>query len=228
MKEAKKSDSLMVAHARRELEMAGLFTANKENDYDGFIGRGTLALVKLFNDWTDDDPAKMQAIHNVFNAVIFGDLLSPPTNDPDEWETVEVEGQSITRNKRNNMYITRDDRQTWYNLRTEQRGICNDSETGKPLEGVEDPNGPAKEDAKDQESTADADDSGDGKSSELAAADEASTKSEEGEPSVAEPQAGADSGPVEDGELDKGVEPESETGSSEAEAPKNKPQSGKA
>lgn len=86
MKQPRKTDSQIVGHARRELEMAGLFTVNKENDYDGFIGKGVLAMVKLFDEWTGDNPQKMQAIQSVFNYVIAGDLLSPPTNDPDEWK----------------------------------------------------------------------------------------------------------------------------------------------
>lgn len=210
MIQPRKNDSQMVGHARRELEMAGLFTVNEENDYDGFIGKGVIALVKLFDDWTKDDPAKMQAIDSVFGFVIKGDLLSPPTNDPDEWEDFEVDGVVTVRNKRNIMYITRDGMKTWFNLRTEQKGICNDHKTGKPLEGVEDPNG-HKPKANDQESTADADNAGDGKDAELAATDAATE-------AAAEPQG------VEAAEQHPGVEPKSgqdQSGPEEA-APKSK------
>lgn len=212
MKQPKKNDSQMVGHARRELEMAGLFTVNKENDYDGFIGKGVLALVKLFDEWTADDPQKMSAVSSVFSYVIAGDLLSPPTDDPDEWEEFETEGIKVLRNKRNIMYITRDERKTWANLRTDQKGICNDHKTGKPLEGVEDPNG-HKPEANDQESTADADDAGDGKDAELAATD--------GQPETA----AEGSQGVEAAELDAGVEPEGSKDQGETEAPAEEPQS---
>jgi hypothetical protein len=230
MKQPKKNDSQIVGHARRELEIAGLFTANKENDYDGFIGKGVLALVKLFDQWTNDEPAKMSAVSSVFSYVIAGDLLSPPTNDPDEWEEFVVDGVKTVRNKRNIMYITRDDRKTWFNLRTEQRGICNDIETGKPLEGVEDPNGKTdaqpvsderadgpehKEDAaQDKESPADANDAGHGKDAELAATDSENAGATEG------------SQGVEAAELDAGVEQKSSETSSETEAPAEEPQVG--
>lgn len=226
MKQPKKNDSQIVGHARRELEIAGLFTVNKENDYDGFIGKGVLALVKLFDDWTQDDPAKMSAVSSVFSYVIAGDLLSPPTNDPDEWEEFEVDGVKTTRNKRNIMYITRDDRKTWFNLRTEQQGICNDHETGKPLEGVKDPNGKAEQTGKDQESTADADDAGHGKDAELAATDTASQPHEEGEAGDAEPSTGPDDSSVEEGKLDAGVEQESSEAPSQTETAAEEPQVG--
>lgn len=211
MIQPRKSDSQMVGHARRELEMANLFAVNKENDYDGFIGKGVIAMVKLFDEWTKDDPAKMSAVQSVFNYVIKGDLLSPPTDDPEEWEEFESDGIKVLRNKRNIMFITRDDRKTWHNLRTEQKGICNDHKTGKPLEGVEDPNGDQSE-ANDQESTADADDAGNGKDAELAATDSKDSGATEG------------SQGVEAAELDPGVEPEGgkdQSGPEEA-APKSK------
>lgn len=223
MIQAKKSDTKIVAHARRELEMAGLFTANKQNDYDGFIGKGSLALIKLFDDWTHDDVARMQAVHSVFNFLVGGDLLSPPTNDPDEWEDVKVEEQTITRNKRNNMYITRDGRKTWFNLRTEQRGVCNDIKTGKPLEGVRDPNGSTKVN-KDTEGSADAGNGGHGVDPSTVAPG-TEVPSTEGEPSPAEPRGENDS-PVEDGKLDAGVEPKGKAVAPKKKTAKKKPQTG--
>lgn len=215
MIDLRKGDTEMVGHARRELEMAGLFEAKPDQDYDGFIGKGVLAMVKQFDSWTHNDPSKMQAIKSVFDYVIGGDLLSPPTNDPDEWEEYDVEGHTGLRNKRNPMFITQDERKTWRNLRTGQKGICNDIETGEPLEGVEDPNGQTE--AKDQESTADADNAGDGKDAELAATQPDS-----------EQAGGEGSENVEDGKLDAGVEPEGSKDPGKKKAPAKKPKSGKA
>ena len=223
MKEIRKGDSELVGHARRELELAGLFTPNKENDYDGFIGKGTLALIKLFDDWCKDDPQKMQAVSSVFSYLIAGDLLSPPTNDPDEWEDFEIEGQTVKRIKRNIFFITRDDRKTWFNLRHDQKGICNDIKTGKPLEGVEDPNGKAEQTAQDQEGPADANNTGDG------ADTNEPTPIGDLAPGVGPEESVAEgSEKVEAGELNPGVEPEGEADQGEAEAPAKKPKSGKA
>lgn len=221
MIEPRKGDNPIVAHARRELEMAGLFTPSENGDYDGFIGKGSLALIKLFDQWTQDDPAKMQVLQNMFQYLIVGDLLSPPTNDPDEWEDVQVEGQTVTRNRRNNMYITRDGKKTWFNLRTQQKGICNDIETGKPLEGVRDPNGKTKV-SEDQESATDASDSGDGGHSSEPESGQAT------DPVEATESRGEDAKPVEGGELNAGVEPEGSEDPGKTKAPKKKSQSGKA
>jgi hypothetical protein len=225
MQQLKKGDSQIVGHARRELEIAGLFTANKDSDYDGFIGKGVLAMVKLFESWSGGDPNKMQAINSVFQYVTAGDLLSPPTDDPDEWEPYDIEGQTGFRNKRNPMFITRDDRKTWLNLRTQQQGICNDHKTGKPLEGVEDPNGTPEQTAKDQEGPADAGNAGDGADAQPATEGEAESRPE-GEAGDAEPSTGSDSGSVEEGKLDAGVEQESSKAPSETETPAEKPQTG--
>ena len=48
----REGDSQIVEHARRELQMAKLFDANEKENYDGFIGRGALSMVKNFDKWT--------------------------------------------------------------------------------------------------------------------------------------------------------------------------------
>jgi len=196
MQQIRNGDSEVVGHARRELEMAGLFTVNDKEKYDGFIGRGVLALVKVFDEWTKGDKAKQQAVSSVFNFVTAGDLLSPPTDDPDEWKEYNIEGNTGLQNKRNQFYITRDDRKTWLNLRTGQQGIVTDHLTGKPLEGVDDPNGQTESQSEDQASRADEGDAGDG-------ADAQEPTTSEGDGSSGR------SAKVEGGELDAGVEQES-------------------
>lgn len=71
-----------------ELEIAGLFAKNEEQQYDGFIGRGSLALIKTFNDWAKDDPGRMMVSpgYSIHQKV----FLFPPTDDPDEWEETVV------------------------------------------------------------------------------------------------------------------------------------------
>ena len=216
MIELRSTDSKLVGHARRELEIAKLFDKKPEEDYDGFIGRGVLSLVKTFDDWAKDDQSRMMALHQVFNYLIQGDLLSPPTNDPNEWEDFEMDGQTIRRNKRNIFFITRDEGKTWFNIRTDQKGICNDFKTGEPVEGVEDPNGD-KPETNDQESPANADNAGDGSDAKLAPKKRSKQTS-----------TGKKRTPVEDGELDAGVEPKGKKDTGKAKAPKKKSQGGKA
>lgn len=221
MLEIRKGDSKIVGHARRELELAKLFTPNEAEKYDGFIGRGVLALVKTFDEWSEDDVSRMSALHQVFNFLVQGDLLSPPTDDPDEWEDIDVDGKAFTRNKRNNMYITSDERKTWFNLRTKQRGVCTDHLTGEPLEGVRRPNVERTETTKDQEGSTDADNAGDGGDTSESeggkgSADSGTTSAEDDINGSFNPE------PVEEAELDAGVESESPKTSSKAKAPKKK------
>lgn len=116
----KKGDSKIVAHARRELGMAGTFEKNEH--YDGSIGRGTLALVKLFSEWCGSDHAKMETMAMSFNQLIAGELLSPPTTDPDEWETVEGAGEGVVRNKRCPFYASKDNGATWTHIQNQESG----------------------------------------------------------------------------------------------------------
>ena len=209
MKQQKKGDSKLVTHARRELEMAGLFEVRE--DYDGSIGRGVLALVKEFDRWSDNDSAKMQALHSCFNYIVIGDLLSRPTTDPAEWEEFAMpDGKKITRNIRNVFYVT-EDMKSWKNLRTEETGMCVDHLTGKVLEGEK------KEDGN-SESTTDASDAGNG-------SDSGSVASEK--ETVSPGSTGAHA-PVEGGELEPAVEQESSDAPSEKKTATKKSKSSKA
>lgn len=203
----REGDSPMVGHARRELEMAKLFDADEKEGYDGFIGRGALSLVKSFNQWTDNDPAKMEALSEVFLSLIHKDLLSAPTNDPEEWEEFNIEGSTGLKNKRNEMYISRDNLETWYNLRSGQQGVLIDHKTGKPLEGVKINDG--------KRTTDGGNGKGDGASAEV---------------STAQPEEEAgkvNTERVEDSKLNDRVEPESQEDSNEPETATPESEDGK-
>lgn len=126
-------DSLIVAHARRELEMSGAFDTT--DDWDGNIGRGILALVKTFDQRSEGKSASMQIIHQTFNSLVAGDLLVPPTTDPDEWEKIERDDQTVYRNKRSPFYVTNDLKfRTWTNIATKEKGMCRNHKTGEDPE----------------------------------------------------------------------------------------------
>jgi hypothetical protein len=128
----KSSDSKMVAHARRELEKAKAFEKNEH--YDGSIGRGVLALVKLFDQWAHGDMAKAESMALGFNQLVNGELLSPPTTDPEEWEAVPGADAGTVRNKRSPFYVSTDSGKTWMHLQNKERGNSRDHVTGKDVE----------------------------------------------------------------------------------------------
>lgn len=130
MKEPRKGDSLIVAHARRELELSGAF--KKTEDYDGFMGPAILALVKTFDSWSKGNSAKMQILHQAFNTLVAGELLAPPTDDPEEWQRINREdGKDVLRNLRSPFYVSIDGGKSWRNTATGETGRSRDHITGE-------------------------------------------------------------------------------------------------
>lgn len=122
MSKSRSADSPFMAHARRELEMAGAFVVNDE--LDGTLGRTVMGLVRLTDKWCGDNNQMREAIGQAFTTVISGGLLSMPTDNADEWAPVNVEeGQPDTwRNIRNPFYVSNDAGKTWYHLMSKQKG----------------------------------------------------------------------------------------------------------
>lgn len=162
MIEPRKGDSLIVAHARRELEMADAF--KKTEDYDGKLGRAALDLVKTFESWAGEDHAIMQVLANVFNNLIGGELLSPPTTDPDEWEVLERDDKVVWRNRRSPFYMSGDAGVSYKNMANNTTGRSKNHLTGEEYpqdenqttdEGVGAPDGAGKEAGSDEGSNSD-------------------------------------------------------------------------
>lgn len=129
VKTPKDSDSKIVAHARRELELGGAF--DKTETYDGSIGRSVLALVKLFDKWCHGDRAKAESVMLGFNQIISGELLSPPTTDPAEWIPVEGADPGTVRNVRSPFYVSTDEGKTWMHLGNKEKGNSKNHLTGE-------------------------------------------------------------------------------------------------
>lgn len=128
-KQKRKGDSKIIAHARRELELCGSF--EKSESYDGSMGRGILALIKTFDDWFHGDKVKADAALDGFWRLLQGELLSPPTDDPTEWEAVEGATAGTVRNLRNPFFVSTDSGKTWMHLQSKERGNSRDHITGK-------------------------------------------------------------------------------------------------
>ena len=209
MKEPRKGDSLIVAHARRELELSGAFT--KTEDYDGFMGPAILALVKTFDSWSKGNSAKMQILHQAFNTLIAGELLAPPTDDPDEWQRINREdGKDVLRNLRSPFYVSTDGGKTWSNTATKETGRSRNHITG------EDPEEAAN--VKRTTSIGDAVKAGDPEGAEAENASSSDGRNDEatGEPAGGEGSSEA-SANAEGSSVDTGVAPESSEAQSQPE-----------
>lgn len=133
-----KSDSKFVEHARRELNMCGAFDKNDDTGYNGEMGRGLLALVKVFSEWFGNSKPMAETALDAFNRLLNGEIMSPPTTDPDEWEAVEGAEPGTVRNKRNAFFVSTDFGKTWMHLQNKQRGNSRDRITGEdPTDGID-------------------------------------------------------------------------------------------
>lgn len=84
----------LIHHARRELEIAGMFS--KDSDYAGMLGESTINLMKLFSlEGHSGFSAAMQT--SLFQKVSRFEPLTPLTGADDEWNEV---GDGYWQNRR--------------------------------------------------------------------------------------------------------------------------------
>jgi hypothetical protein len=103
-------DGNLVAHARRELERAGLL--KPDSDYGGMLGRSVLDLVRVFAG-EGHSGASAGIAADLFNRLARFDVLSPITAHPSEWMEVEP---GVYQSKRKPSVLWRDGEATWYDL----------------------------------------------------------------------------------------------------------------
>jgi hypothetical protein len=105
-------DSNLCKHAKRELELAGLF--DEDSDYGGMIGNAAYEIVKTFarqghSGWS----AEMTA--DIVVRLMAYKPLTPLSSDPDEWiDQSELSGTPLWQNRRNPSAFSTDGGATWY------------------------------------------------------------------------------------------------------------------
>lgn len=103
--------SNLVAHAKRELELAGMF--DKDSDYDGMLGDGVLKLIEQFSKGGHSGGSAMMTL-NLFDQLARFKNLTPLTNAPDEWNDVsDMSGIPHWQNKRNGEAFSEDGGKTY-------------------------------------------------------------------------------------------------------------------
>ena len=95
--------SNLVEHARRELQLAGLFDA--DSDYGGALGRAVLELIEKFSDEGHSGASAAMALR-VFSLLAAFKNLTPLTAAPGEW--LEVEAGKMWQSRRNSTAFSRD------------------------------------------------------------------------------------------------------------------------
>lgn len=106
--------SNLVDHAKKELELAGLF--DKDSDYDGMIGDAVMELVKVFAAQGHSGFSAHQTL-SIFERVAKYKPLTPIGTTEDEWvNQSELSGYPIWQNKRRGTTFSRDGGKTWYDI----------------------------------------------------------------------------------------------------------------
>jgi len=100
----------LLAHAKRELELAGLF--DEDADYGGDVARSVLDLVRVFATQGHSGGSAHLAIE-LFGRLARFDVLSPLTAHPADWMEV---GEGLWQSKRKSSAFWRAGEAAWYDL----------------------------------------------------------------------------------------------------------------
>lgn len=102
--------SNLTDHAKRELQLAGLF--DKKSAYDGQLGVAVMELVKVF---ADQGHSGMSAgiVLQLFNRVAKWQPLTPIGSTKDEWQQID---DKLWQNKRSPSVFSKDAGKTWYDI----------------------------------------------------------------------------------------------------------------
>lgn len=104
----------ILEHARRELEIAGLFS--KQSDYGGKLAPAVLALVEVFVA-QNHSGSSAGIIRQLFSKLTNFEPLTPLTNDPGEWTHVaEQDGKELFQSQRNSEAFSVDGGKHYYLL----------------------------------------------------------------------------------------------------------------
>lgn len=119
----KKEESNLVAHARTELQIAGLF--DEDSDYGGMIAEAVMEIIEKFSDQHHSGMSASYVLHLVEKLGRF-EALTPLTDNPDEWmECSLVYGGSkpCWQNRRQSNCFSEDGGKTYYNIDVGDRNL---------------------------------------------------------------------------------------------------------
>lgn len=104
------SESALVAHARAELEAAGLLA--EHGPYDGMIGQAVLELVQTFADQGHSGYSAGMTLE-AFHIVAGWGVLTPLTFEDDQWVKHD---NDVWQHRRKSSVFSADRGATWYDL----------------------------------------------------------------------------------------------------------------
>jgi hypothetical protein len=110
------ADSGLCQHAKRELELAGLF--DEDSDYGGMLGRSAYEIVRTFAS-QGHSGASAEIVTDLVARLMAYQPLTPITTNPDEWiDQSEVSGTPLWQSKRDPSVFSTDGGKTWQGVHT--------------------------------------------------------------------------------------------------------------
>jgi hypothetical protein len=110
------TDSNLCQHAKRELELAGLF--DEDSDYGGMLGRFAYEIVRTFAS-QGHSGASAEIVVDLVARLMRYQPLTPITTNPDEWiDQSEVSGTPLWQSKRDPSLFSTDGGKTWQSVHT--------------------------------------------------------------------------------------------------------------
>lgn len=105
----------LVAHAEREMRLAGLYDADA--DYDGMISEAVMKLVRAHSEEGHSGFSSALTLQ-IFNKVVNFKNLAPITSDPQDWMEVgnDPDGTTVYQCKRASTLFSVDGLKTWYDI----------------------------------------------------------------------------------------------------------------
>jgi hypothetical protein len=107
---SKTEESNLVAYARREMEIAGLY--DEDADYDGMIPDAVLNVVRSFSE-DGHSGGSASIVLAILERVLRFKPLTPLTSNPDEWMHV---ADNLWQSTRSPSVFSEDGGQTWYDI----------------------------------------------------------------------------------------------------------------
>lgn len=102
--------SNLLEHAKRELEIAGLF--DEDSDYGGMLGKSILEIVEKFSKQDHSGFSAVMSIQ-ILSKLLAYENLTELTDNPEDW--IEV-GEGVWQNRRNSKCFSNDSGKTHYSL----------------------------------------------------------------------------------------------------------------
>lgn len=107
-------DPPLVAHARREMHLAGLF--DPDADYGGELVTGSVLDVLAAVSGRGHSGGSMEITMDLVGRLARREHLAPITSDPATWAPAGTDPEPIWQSARNPAVFSRDGGRTWYHM----------------------------------------------------------------------------------------------------------------